>query len=235
MIGGLLLIVLGAYYLVSQQLWKDYQTAHETSHSHLQAQIDAVFKLPTDTSDEKQAKITALKNLAQQSKTNCQVGLLIGWQSGIIPPLKDQKTSCEDRATKDQALKESLNKVAAYLENEQTLMKTMTSANLPAEVDESTIESQVSQWQGILAQVKGISVQPDFEPVKQIAITSVATIVAAWQALHEANHVADQTAYEAARTKLTESYDQLAAIAPAGQKQLTTLIDLVRSAYTASF
>lgn len=230
----LLLIILGVYYLLSQQLWRDYQTTYEMRHGQLQTEIDRTLEMSTTTSDEKQAKLGELKKLAQQSSGNCQTSMLIGWQS-IIAPLQEQKARCEDLSAKDQTLKNSLDKIVLYLEAEQALMGVITFADLAAEVDETAIEKQVGQWQGLLAQVKDLKVSADFEPTKQTATASMEAIIIAWQALQAANAATDQQAYEEARIKLTESYDGLAAIAPASEKRLILLIQAVHSAYTASF
>ena len=226
----LLLALLGVYYLLSQQLWKDYQTAYEMRHNQLQAEVDRALKMPTTTGDEKQAKLGELKKLAQQPGGDCQISMLIGWQS-IVAQLQEQKARCEDLNVKDQTLKDSLDKVVLYLENERALIDVMTSADLAREVDEAAIEQQVVQWQGLLVRVKNLEVQADFEPTKQVSVVSVEAIAAAWQALQAAHVATDQKAYEEARTRLAESYDGLAAIAPASEKQLVFLIQSVQSAY----
>lgn len=230
----LLFVVFGLYYLLSQQLWKDYQTAYEMRHTQLQTETDRVLKMPATISDEKRAKLAELKELAQQSNGNCQINALIGWQI-IIPSLQGQNDHCEALSVKDQTLKASLDKLVLYFESEQALVGVMTSADLASEVDETSFERQLAQWQDMLARVKDLKVQDDFEPVKQVSVMNVEKIVGAWQTLQAAHIATDQKAYEEARAKLAESYDGLAAIAPVSEKHLAPLIQAVQSAHATSF
>jgi|GEM_PF-4138164 len=228
------LVVVGGYSFLSWQLWKNYQSSYEAAYSRLHVDVDRVLALPSGSAEEKTQKMTELRKVAQLPSAECRASLLIQWQT-VFEPLRARVDECNQQATASQTLKEQINYLARYLDNEASLLTLLASVSSPDKVEADSFEDQVKAWQALGGKLTELQVQLAFEPVKSAAGESVTAISNAWQKLHEANAAQDRIAYEEARAKLPEAYDKLAAINPLSQKQFKELIDSLQAAYDTLF
>jgi len=232
-LSAIALVVVGGYGFLSRQLWKNYQSSYEAVYSRLHVDVDRALALPSSSAEEKTQKITELRKVAQLPSAECRASILIQWQT-VFEPLRTRVDECKQQAA-SQALKEQLNYLAQYLDNEASLLTLLASVNSPDKVEADSFEDQVKAWQALSGKLTELQVQLAFEPVKSAAGESVTAISNAWQKLHEANAAQDRMAYEEARAKLPEAYDKLAAINPLSQKQFKELIDSLQAAYDTLF
>lgn len=228
------LVIVGSHGFLSWQLWKNYQSSYEAMYAQLRTDVDHALALPSGSAEEKAQKIAALRGVVQLPNVECRANVFIQWQI-IFDSLRDRVDECNQQATASQALKDQVNSLAKYLDNEQSLLALFVSVSSPDKVQADSFENQVKAWQVFGEKLVELQVQPAFEPVKGTASDSVAAISSAWQKLHEANATQNRMAYEEARGKLPEAYDTLAAIDPLSKKQFKEVASSLQAAYDTLF
>lgn len=225
-------VIVGLYVLGSAMSWQQYQDRYEKSIAMAKTDIDTVLALPQKTTEEKGQKTTALSEVAaKQADLDCQVNILFSWQRILGNQAKIDE--CDDVLEKLSALRQALQNVATYLGDEQVLLEKMVVNMTPERISEEDFQSQIAQWQEVRRDVMSLDVDESFQPVKEKALEAVGAILNAWQLLLDAHVAEDQVVYEDARTKLPESYDRLAAIAPIADSRLVELTKTLQTAYNA--
>lgn len=223
-------VAVGLYVLGSVMSWQQYQNRYEVSIITAKADIDMVLAHPQKTSEEKRQKTAALNGLAaKQASLDCQVSTLLSWQRILGNQAKVD--GCNNASEKLSALRQALQSIAAYIGNEQVLLEKMTANTTPDQVGNDDFQSQITQWQDVQREVTLLDVSEPFKPVKEKALEAAGAIQDAWQRLFDAHIAEDHVAYEDARTKLSESYDRLAAIAPMADSKLAELTKTLQTVY----
>jgi hypothetical protein len=116
-----------------------------------------------------------------------------------------------------------LQKVIAYIRDDNKLAAILATAPQSGELADTTWEAQVISWQKMITDIEGTTVSPVFTSVKVLAVTRSVAVKDAWQAVIAAHQAKDKAKYLAAQDDLAHALDELNEITITSEKELMPL------------
>jgi hypothetical protein len=235
LIGILLIIIMaGSYTLWSKQMWDAYQPAYIQRHQTLKDDIDKLIKAPTATPQDRKAVLGKLENMTRQidvfGQKLCDVHPAAAWQAGVWRDLKSAQNDCSAIMKKVAKLGDPLQRVTAYIQDDNKLALILTAAPQPGELADDTWAAQAALWKKTGTDIENMSASSAFTPVKKLAVTNVTTVKDAWRAVSAAHQAKDKVKYLAAQDGLAHALDGLNEITVMSEKELLPLTGEVEKA-----
>lgn len=225
---------IGAYAIWSMFAWSSYSTHYRTWQKTVQSSLDNALQKGVGND-----RLNALKKVASElanGSTICRVAPLIAWQSGVLPTLRSQMSSCQQTSTRIATLQMHVNKLVKYLENEQQFIGIISASALrKAEVTESDLATQVTLWQSVADATKNMAVDTEFIPVKEGATKRLSEVAEAWKGLLSAHEAKDKAKYTEAASHLSATYQTIADINTINDKQYQELLGGFWGVYRDTF
>lgn len=220
-------ISIGCYGLWSKQTWDAYQPAYMQQHQNLKNDINKLVQAPTATPEDRTAILKGLESVSRQtdvsSQRQCQVSPVVAWQAKVWRNLEAAQDNCATTMTSATKLGSPLQKVTAYIQDDNKLAAILATAPQSGELADSTWEAQVASWQKMITDIEGTTVSPAFVSVKTLAATRTTAVKDAWQAVIAAHQAKDKAKYLAAQDDLARALDELNEITITSEKELTPL------------
>lgn len=228
-----------AYIFWSRYTWNEYETAYTTWHDDVHKQLDEALALPTKTSQQRSAKLTALKDasdtMTAAQDSLCKVADITAWQQSI-KPLGERMADCNTTLASAGTVNKSLQEAILYLENEKSFAQIIDSARGDkTELAEGEWEAQAAAWHAALDKMNKATVGDTFVPTKKVALEVIKGIDDAWRSVIAAHQAKDKAAYTKAQTLLVQSYGALGNISDSNEKQLKSILVPLQTQYEASF
>jgi hypothetical protein len=228
LIGTLLIIIMaGGYTLWSKQIWDAYRPAYIQRHQTLKDDINKLAEASTVTAEDRKAVLTDLEDMTRQidvfSQKLCDVHPAVAWQAGVWRDLKSAQNDCSVIMKKVAKLGDPLQRVTAYIQDDNKLALLLTAAPQSGELADDTWEAQAALWKKTGTDIENMSASSAFTPVKKLAVTNVTTVKDAWQAVSAAHQAKGKAKYLAAQDGLAHALDGLNEITIMSEKELLPL------------
>ena len=237
-IGALVLLALGsigAYIWWSQNSWSDYEKKYRSARQNIDAKLTQAFSLQSDTSDERQQKVTQLAGLSEEiegiNDSFCRQNVFIDWQ-GAFGEYKAHEESCKVVVASIGAFNDQLRSAVEYLKQEQALARQLGAAPAQAEVAEGDFEGQLAAWRSVYEGFKNASASDDFDSIKQAALSGAEGIVKNGEEVIAAHQAKDKARYLKATQALAAAYDNLQAVVSTNTTRLAEVATRVKEAYS---
>lgn len=235
--GGL--IVFCSYFLYSLYEWGQYESRYKDWRASIKSQTDQAFALSSSDPKARAAKLAALKKisdrLATTRSTACQVNRLIEWQH-ILKSLEDRQDQCNQVAHSLDNFKKSLDQINSYLTEENALGSIF--AALPPAKDqlaEDEWQAYGTAWHSAAENATKLSTQGAFMQTRQVAVSTLQGIDAAWQEVLAAHAAKDKARYTKAEAALIQAYSSLESIKSTSEVQLDALVKSLQNFYKIAF
>lgn len=225
----------GGYALWSKQVWGAYQPAYTQQHQNLKNDINQLVKAPTTTPEERKAVLSSFESMSRQTNVSdqkpCHIHPAVAWQAKVWHSLETAQADCVATMTSATKLGGPLQKVTAYIQDDNKLAVILAAAPQSGELADDTWETQVVSWQKLITDTEGLSTSTAFTPVKLLAVTRITAVKNAWQAVVAAHRVKDKAKYLAAQDDLAHALDGLNEITVTSEKELLPLtVELEKTA-----
>ncbi|HEV7952289.1 MAG TPA: hypothetical protein VGO98_02850 [Candidatus Saccharimonadales bacterium] len=232
------LFLVGIYVFSSMNMWGNYRTTYEKWQSSLRKDVDAALALPVVTHEERSRKMLQFQvvssKIASAKNSLCNVSGLYSWQL-YMTNVKAEKESCDQYVKAANTFSVEMQKTINYLKNEQSLAKTLASSAAQAKLTEASWDSQIETWQATVGTIKKMSVEPEFNSVKNSAADAAQSIQSSWQTLIVAHKAKDKARYLDAQAKLAQAYDTLSPVAARSAQQFEAIAKSLQATYQKAF
>ncbi len=226
-----LVVIVGGYIWWSVVAWSKYEQTYTVKQNEVQQTLDTVWNMPADTNEQKQAKLASLSAAVTEidriNLDTCNQNVLISWQR-IIQQNGEHEKACKEGIQSIKERSVSIKPSVEFLQQAETLAKSMSQAPSLAEVTESDFDGQLNAWRNVQNSIKNMSASDRFEVVKQSAQSSVEGIIKAWEEVAAAHKAKDKTRYTKAVQALAAAYDGLEDVSRIHTEQLSILVSEIK-------
>lgn len=232
---AVILLSAGLYVFWSINTWNNYQTRFTGLQNDAQSKIKGALGMKVESHDERVKKMDALQESRDMLPTStdplCQVNPAVDWQN-FVGNLKEQKEKCGEVRAKLVNLRDALDKVIVYLENDHALSQALSGLPVGGEVAEGDWVVQRDGYKAVLKQVSDLQVSGDFSSAKQAVVDKLTATVAAWEEVLAAHGAKDKARYTKATKTLAENYDGILSVGKVSSDRLQELVKLFENSYT---
>ncbi|HET6746479.1 MAG TPA: hypothetical protein VFH06_00025 [Candidatus Saccharimonadales bacterium] len=230
---GLILLAMGAYIFWSGTTWSDYQMHFTRLQDEARSKIKGSLELKVETNEDRMKKLDSLRSsrdILADDNSLCRVNMLVDWQS-FIGNLKDQKQKCNEVQTKLVHLRDALDKIIEYLENDHILAESLGTIPAGGEIAEDAWVGQRDGYRAAQKHIAERTVSNEFAPVKQMAEEKLNGIVAAWEEILAAHGAKDKVRFTKAVATLSQGYDALSNIGKVSSDHFQVLVKSFENDY----
>lgn len=232
-------LLLGAaalYGIWSKAAWDNLGRSKETKASILR-QIETALALPTNTSEEREAKKEALQQTTQTIQnlgSPCYIAEVIVWQQ-FMGDLKQQQERCAEDENKIRQVDERLRPIITFLQDDATVAQALTELQAQrAEIGEADFAATAMVWERAAQNVRNVEVSEPFLPVGEATSASLEAGVVKWKELIAAHEAKNKAGFLRAQQELAAVSDQLVSTRELEQRELIKLVEAFREALTST-
>lgn len=221
--------VAGLYTWSSIASWRSYESRLLDEQQAYESLKDQALQGKTPTS--RLEAVQKLDDKLERRNELCTVNPLYGWQSWLIPALKDGVKKCTDKVKQLNAVAKPLSVLRDYLEAEAKIREIMSSLASDVAFSENNWKERGLQRVTLAKKaLNDLRASTESDELRNQALGLVTATEKAWQALIAASDAKDKAAYLAASEQVIKSYAEFSALADTSDDILQKQVQAVTAA-----